>query len=112
VPVFVLQPELVFKQSKSLSPLEQQIYQELDQQWQENFVEYKNRARPRVVEHLRDSTGRTGSVFLDMTDIFGGIEGDVYTDYCHLTPMGNKQLAEKIGEHILPLLDLKTESRT
>ena len=104
VPVFVLQPELAFKQSKVLSPLEQQIYAELDQQWQENFVEFKNRARPLVVDHLQKSTTRTGSVFLDMTDIYGGFDGDAYTDYCHLTPMGNKLLAERIGERILPLL--------
>lgn len=101
VPVFVLQPELAFKQSKVLSPLEQKIYEELDQEWQENFVEFKNRARPQVVKHLQDSTGRTGSTFLDMTDIFGGFEGDVYTDYCHLTPMGNKWLAERIGERLV-----------
>ncbi|MBI5317522.1 MAG: SGNH/GDSL hydrolase family protein [Nitrospirae bacterium] len=104
VPVFVLQPELAFKQNKVLSPLEQQIYAELDQQWQENFVEFKNRARPLVVDYLHKSTTRTGSVFLDMTDIFGGFDGDAYTDYCHLTPMGNKLLAERIGERILPLL--------
>lgn len=110
VPVFVLQPELAFTQSKVLSPLEQQIYAELDQQWQENFVEFKNRARPLVVDYLQKSTTRTGSVFLDMTDIFGGFDGDAYTDYCHLTPMGNKLLAESIGERILPLLVPKPAS--
>ena len=70
-------------------------------------MEFKNRARPLVVNYLQKSTGRTGSVFLDMTDVFGGVEGDVYTDYCHLTPMGNKKLAEKIGEQILPLMAAK-----
>src|SRR6185369_15674753 len=48
VPVFTLQPELVFKQQKVLTPLERQIYRELDTEWQENFVEYKNLARPIV----------------------------------------------------------------
>ncbi len=109
-PVFVLQPEIVFTQSKVLSPLERQIYEELDQQWQENFVEFKNKARPRVVEYLQQSTTRTGSVFLDTTDIFGGLEEDAYTDYCHLTPRGNKRLAERIGERILPLLHAKPGS--
>ncbi len=112
VPVFVLQPEIAFTQSKVFSPLERQIYEELDQQWQENFVEFKNKARPRVVEYLLQSTARTGSVFLDTTDIYGGFEGDAYTDYCHLTPMGNKRLAENIGERILPLLDTKKGSHT
>ena len=110
VPVFVLQPEIVFTQSKVLSPLERQIYEELDQQWQENFVEFKNKARPRVVGYLQQSTTRTGSVFLDTTDIFGGLEEDAYTDYCHLTPSGNKRLAERIGERILPLIHAKPGS--
>jgi hypothetical protein len=29
---------------------------------------------------------------------------DAYTDYCHLTPMGNKRLAEYLGERLLPIL--------
>lgn len=104
VPVFVLQPELVFKQSKVFSELERNIYQELDQQWQVNFVEYKNRAKPMVVDYLSKSAAKTGATFLDMTDVFAGIEGDAYTDYCHLTPTGNKRLAEEIGRNIMPLI--------
>jgi hypothetical protein len=48
--VFTLQPELVFRQTKRLSPLEQRIFQELDTEWQVNFVDFKNRARPIVTE--------------------------------------------------------------
>jgi len=112
VPVFVLQPEIVFQQSKVFSELERNIYDELDQQWQENFVEYKNKAKPLVVNYLTGSTAKTGAVFLDMTDIFGGFTGDAYTDYCHLTPMGNERLAERIGEKIVPLLDAKPGPRS
>lgn len=111
IPVFVLQPEIAFKQSKTLTPLEQQIFHELDSQWQENFVEFKNRAKPIVVDYLSQSTKRAGSVFLDMTDIFGGVIEDAYTDYCHLTPLGNRRLAERIGEGILPLLSGKLRPR-
>jgi lysophospholipase L1-like esterase len=112
VPVFVLQPELVFKQSKVLTEFERKIYQELDQQWQENYVEFKNKAKPMVVNYLTRSTAKTGAVFLDMTDAFGGLTEDAYTDYCHLTPSGNKRLAERIGERILPLPDMNPGSRS
>jgi hypothetical protein len=98
VPVFTLQPELVFKQQKVLSPLEQKIYHELDTEWQENFVEFKNRARPVVSQYARTAAGRSGALFFDLTDIYGGVTGDVYTDYCHLTPTGNQRLAEYLGE--------------
>jgi hypothetical protein len=102
VPVFTLQPELVLKQQKVLSPLEQKIYHELETEWQENFVEYKNRARPIVTQYARTAAERSGGMYFDLTDIYGGVTGDVYTDYCHLTPMGNQRLAEYLGEKLLP----------
>ena len=104
VPVFTLQPELVFKQQKVLSPLEQLIYRELDTEWQENFVEYKNRARPVVTEYARTAAEGSGALFFDLTDIFGGMADDVYTDYCHLTPMGNKRIGDYLGAKLLPLV--------
>ena len=77
VPVFTLQPELVFHQSKVLSPLEHQIYRELDTEWQENYVEFKNRARPVVTEYARRAAEGSNALFFDLTDIFGGLAGDV-----------------------------------
>jgi lysophospholipase L1-like esterase len=102
--VFTLQPELVFRQTKRLSPLEQRIFQELDTEWQVNFVDFKNRARPIVTEYARLAAESGGALFLDLTDIYGGVEEDVYTDYCHLTPAGNKRLAEYLGEKLLPVV--------
>jgi len=104
VPVFTLQPELVFKQQKVLSPLEQKIYHELDSEWQVNFVEYKNRARPIVAGYARTAAERSGALFFDLTDIYGDVTGDVYTDYCHLTPLGDQRLAEYLGERLLPIV--------
>ena len=104
VPVFTLQPELVFRQSKVLSPLERKIYHELDTEWQENYVEFKNRARPVVTEYARRAAESSGALFFDLTDVFGGMEDDVYTDYTHLTPMGNKRLADYLGEKLLPVV--------
>jgi hypothetical protein len=111
VPVFTLQPELVFKLQKVLSSLEQQIYRELDTEWQENFVEYKNRARPIVTEYARTAAKRTGAMFFDLTDIYGGVAGDVYTDYCHLTPLGAERLAEYLGEKLLPTIRAQLAAR-
>jgi hypothetical protein len=104
VPVFTLQPELVFQQSKVLTAMEKNIYHELATEWQENYVEFKNKARPIVTEYLRETTARNGALFFDLTDVFGGMTEDAYTDYCHLTPMGNRRLAEYVGEKILPIV--------
>lgn len=102
--VFALQPEIVLKQSKALSPLERQIFEEMDGHWQENFVEYKNRALPIVRNLLKQATQVTGAIFADLTDPFQGLDDDAYTDYCHLTPAGNKRVAESLGNIIAPII--------
>lgn len=104
VPIFVLQPEIVFEQSKVFTELERLIYQEMEEHWQINYVEFKNKARPMVIEYVKRATSETGSIFFDMTDVFGGLNETAYTDYCHLTPSGNKKLAEDLGERILPMI--------
>lgn len=104
IAVFALQPEIVFRQTKKFSPLEKAIFNEMENHWQENFVQFKNEARPIVVKLLQETTAKTGSMFVDLTDIYGGVDGDVYTDYCHLTPLGNRKLAESLGDAIAPLV--------
>ncbi len=102
--VFTLQPEIAFRQSKPFSALESTIFDEMRNYWPENYVEYKNRARPIVIDVLEQATGPHGAHFIDLTDVYGGVEGDVYTDYCHLTPLGNRVLAEALGPPVLEIL--------
>jgi lysophospholipase L1-like esterase len=110
VAVFTVQPEIEFKQSKMFTKMEQDILQEMNTHWAINYSEFKNRARPMVLEWLRQVTGRTGSFLIDLTDPFGGLDEDAYTDYCHLTPAGNKRLAEYLGERVLPLIHPNPQS--
>lgn len=102
--VFALQPEIAFKQSKKFSMLEEDIFREMENHWQENFVQFKNEARPIVTRLVKDAAEKTGSLFVDLTDVYGNVDGDVYTDYCHLTPLGNQKLAESLGDSIIPLV--------
>jgi hypothetical protein len=103
--VFALQPEIAFRQSKRFSPLEQQIYDEMTSRWAVNYIDFKNRARTIVIEMLERVTASNGASFVDLTDVFGGVEGDVYTDYCHLTPTGDRALAEYLGRILLPQIE-------
>lgn len=107
--VFALQPEISFHQSKKLSRLEQEIFEEMQSHWQENFVEFKNEAKPLVTKLVQEATAKTGAIFVDLTDIYADVEGDVYTDYCHLTPLGNQKLAEALGNAITPLISSQVE---
>jgi len=109
VPVFTVQPEIIFKQSKVFTKMEQDILQEMTTHWSENYSEFKNRARPVVIDQMKQATGQTGAYFFDLTNIFGGLDDDAYTDYCHLTPMGNKRLAYYLGEKVLPIILAKSQ---
>lgn len=102
--IFALQPEIAFRQGKTFSELEETIYQEMLTHWPENYIDFKNRARPVVLELLREATAGTGAHPADLTDIYGEVEGDVYTDYCHLTPLGNRVLAEHLARQVGRLL--------
>lgn len=106
VGVFTVQPEIVFDQSKHFTPLEQTILEEMSAEWPLNYSEYKNRAHQIVVKSMKQVTSDAGSTFIDLTDPFDGLDEDAYTDYCHLTPMGNRKLAEYLGHSILPLIKL------
>lgn len=57
-----------------------------------------------VAEKLRQVTAGVGASFIDLTDIFGAIEDDAFTDDCHLTPLANRAIAEYIGDRIVPLI--------
>jgi hypothetical protein len=108
IPVFMLQPEVVYRQKKVFTPLERTIFAEIDSSWPMNFVEYKNQARPLVAAKLKRATEQGGGEFLDLTDVFGPKTDDVYSDHCHLTPSGNRALAEAIGQGISPLILRRT----
>jgi lysophospholipase L1-like esterase len=102
--IFALQPEIAFKQSKIWSPLEEEIYQDMVHHWPEGFIEFKNRARPKVLAILDEAASVGGAQALDLTDIYGSLAETAYTDYCHLTPDGNRVLADQIAPLIGSML--------
>lgn len=104
VPVFALQPDLLFEQHKILTEFEQERLAEIIKSKPVNYLQFKNRARPMVAEKLRQVTAGVGASFIDLTDIFGAIEDDAFTDDCHLTPLANRAIAEYIGDRIVPLI--------
>ncbi len=104
---FALQPEIAFEQKKVFSPLEKLIYDEMANQWLVNYIDLKNRARPIVLGYMNAAAAESGAMVIDLTDIYGGISEDIFTDYCHLTPLGNRILAEYVGVRILPVLQAR-----
>lgn len=111
VPVFTLQPDLLFEQRKVLTDFEQRLSAEIDRAQPVNYRQFKNRARPIVSDKLRQVAGEQDVPYIDMTDIFGEIQEDAFTDDCHLTPIANKTVAEYIGRHIAPLIQTSAENK-
>jgi hypothetical protein len=112
VPVFTLQPDLLFEQRKVLTEFEQERLAEVTNATPVNYPQFKNRARPLVAEKLRQVTAARGASFIDLTDIFGEIKEDAFTDDCHLTPLANRTVAEYIGHRIAPLIVASTSSES
>ena len=108
VPVFTLQPDLLFEQRKVLTEFEQERLAEVTNAKPVNYQQFKNRARTMVAEKLRQVTADRGASFIDLTDIFGEIKEDAFTDDCHLTPLANRTVAEYIGHRIAPLIVAST----
>ena len=45
-----------------------------------------------------------GYQFLNLTDVFDTVEAQAFTDYCHLTPEGNRIVADRIFAGLQPVL--------
>ena len=45
-----------------------------------------------------------GAQFIDLSVAFREVSGQVYTDYCHLTPFGNQVVARLIAGRIVPMI--------
>mgnify|MGYP001423070993 CR=1 FL=1 len=104
LPVVTLQPEVVYRQRKQLTPFEQTLFEEVSTSWPVNFIQFKNEARALVAGKLQQASDRTGAYFFDLTDVFGAVTGDAYSDHCHLTGIGNRALAENLSRRLLPLI--------
>jgi hypothetical protein len=112
VPVFALQPDLLFNQQKVLTDFERERLAEATAGQPVNYPEFKNRARPMVIDRLERITRDRGAPFIDLTDIFGGITDDAFTDDCHLTPLANKTVADHISQRIVAIILASTARDT
>ena len=58
--IFALQPEIAFEQGKEHSALEVLIYDEMVNHWPENYIPFKNAARPIVIDYMERANERLG----------------------------------------------------
>jgi lysophospholipase L1-like esterase len=105
IPVEIHQPLLIMERGrKSLSGVEQQLFEYNVSSYRPNYEAMMQRAVPWVNDTLAKVVARAGGHYIDATRIYGESQGQIFTDYCHLTPKGNELLAAYIEQRIVPLI--------
>ena len=104
IPVFILQPMLIFERDRRLTDVERRLFEFNVNSYLPNYEAFITRAVQHVRTRNAGMAARVGGVFIDLTGIFKNVDGQIYTDYAHLTPEGNRLAALFIAERILPLI--------
>ena len=103
--IFMLQPVLILERHNlGLMPdIEQRLFDYMVG-WQGNYEEFMLRVTPMIADRIEETVRPLGGRFLDLTVIHDGYQGQVFTDYAHLTPEGNRILAEIVAKEIVALV--------
>jgi len=101
--VFMLQPMLILERDHKPMPLmERKLFEFNVAAYRPNYEAFMHQAVPYVRSQEEAMARQVGAHFIDLTQIYGGVPQQVYTDYCHLTPYGNMLLARYVGRRLLP----------
>ncbi len=97
--IFALQPELILSR-KPLTDSEKRLA-EYHRKVSGSYVTYVYEQYEPEIERSLAADKRLS--FLSLLDVFDGFKGQMFTDYCHLTPAGNSRVADRIFEFAEPL---------
>jgi hypothetical protein len=104
-PVLVLQPMLILERDRSGMPeIEKKLFDFDVQSLLPNYESFIHQAVPWVSDTARKVVEGKGGVFMDATGIFHDAQGQIFTDYVHLTPHANELVAHFIARRILPII--------
>ena len=104
VPVFMLQPMLALERNRRMTEIERRLFEFNINAYRPNYEPFLKQAVAFVRKSEAEMAARVGGTFIDLTGIFKDVEGHIYTDYAHLTPLGNQVAAQRVAETILPLI--------
>lgn len=93
---FVLQPLTHLEHLKKLTKRESAIQGYLFSRLNRHY--FRSNFYGKVVERCNEAKEEENLPFWYLKNVFKGESKDVYTDYCHFTPYGNKVFAEKLIE--------------
>jgi lysophospholipase L1-like esterase len=103
--VFMLQPLLILQRGRrEMPPIERRLFEFNVESYRPNYESFVHEAVPYLRQAEEAMAARVGGTFIDLTDVPGPVEGQVFTDYAHLTPLGNRIVAQRIADRILPTI--------
>jgi len=105
--IFMLQPMLILERERlgAMPAVEQELFAFNVDATEPNYEAYIRRATPIVARKVRETVEPLGGTFLDLTEIYEGASEQIFTDYAHLTPLGNRILAERIADTVVALFE-------
>jgi lysophospholipase L1-like esterase len=109
--VFMLQPLLILERSKKMSEVERKLFNFNVESYSPNYEQYMLNGVPFVRAEEAAMAQRVGAQFIDLTGIYAGVSEQIYTDYAHLTPLGNRLAAERIFKEILPTVQSDVQGK-
>ncbi len=102
---FMLQPLLILERDqKPMPPIERALFEFDVSSRPTNYEALMHAAIPYIREQEEKMARDVEAHFIDLTRVYAGVPQQAYTDYCHLTPLGNEIVARHIGERLLPLI--------
>lgn len=105
IPVFVLQPMLILERNRvGMTGVERRLFDFNVSSYLPNYEQFITRAVETVRDRENPMAAQVGGLFIDLTPIYEESQGQIFTDYAHLTPLGNQVAAHHIAEQILPLI--------
>jgi hypothetical protein len=102
--VFMLQPMLILDRGRKTPEIERELFEFNVASTFPNYEQFMLKAVPRVARMERVAVEAAGGTFLDLTNVFNDSDSQIFTDYCHLTPEGNRILADVIAREIAPMI--------
>jgi len=93
--VFALQPEILLSHKPWIGN-EQRLVDYHRKMESRIFLYGFETLYPELGSRLRADARERGYSFLDLTKVFDGQAIQSYTDYCHLTPIGNSLIADRL----------------
>ena len=94
IPVLMLQPLLALDREKPMPPIERELFEFNISSYQPNYEKFIRSARDTAAVYESAMAKELGAQFFELTGIFRDVPHQMYTDYCHLTPKGNRVGAE------------------